>query len=293
MLVAAPLSGRLGDRVGRMRVMEWALLAWGAGLLVPFLVSSKPVVAAAVPIIALGGGAVMTLPYAVLMPLMHDAEHGMLTGFYSFSRGIGTALGPLLAGARSVCDGGRRPRALPAARHQHGGGVTFDLRGIDTLGEELILFCAAIGAALLLRVQRTGDERGWRGETPTAEPLPRLAVALVGPVLVLGLYIVVHGQLTPGGGFQGGTIRASALLVLVAAAGGRVALRWVRPVTAVEVGEASGPSPMSSSRSAGSSSRPRRWRTSCRSGPRAPCSRAGRSRSSTSPWGSRSRARSR
>jgi MFS family permease len=32
------------------------------------------------------------------MPLMPDEEHGTLTGVYSFSRGLGTWLGPLLAG---------------------------------------------------------------------------------------------------------------------------------------------------------------------------------------------------
>ena len=47
---------------------------------------------------AIGGGAIMALPYAILMPLMPDEEHGTLTGVYSFSRGMGTWLGPLLAG---------------------------------------------------------------------------------------------------------------------------------------------------------------------------------------------------
>jgi MFS family permease len=32
------------------------------------------------------------------MPLMPDDEHGLITGFYSFSRGLGIVLGPLLAG---------------------------------------------------------------------------------------------------------------------------------------------------------------------------------------------------
>jgi MFS family permease len=41
----------------------------------------------------------MTLPYALLMPLMDEDDHGLTTGLYSLSRGIGTALGPLLAGA--------------------------------------------------------------------------------------------------------------------------------------------------------------------------------------------------
>ena len=40
----------------------------------------------------------MTLPYALLQPLMRKGAHGTLTGFYSLSRGIGTALGPLFAG---------------------------------------------------------------------------------------------------------------------------------------------------------------------------------------------------
>ena len=50
------------------------------------------------PIVAFGGGVIMTLPYALLMPMMPDAAHGALTGFYSVSRGAGVALGPALAG---------------------------------------------------------------------------------------------------------------------------------------------------------------------------------------------------
>jgi MFS family permease len=40
----------------------------------------------------------MSLPYSLLMPLMPEEEHGVLTGLYSMSRGIGVMLGPLLAG---------------------------------------------------------------------------------------------------------------------------------------------------------------------------------------------------
>src|SRR5206468_429760 len=52
----------------------------------------------AAPFIALGGGALMTLAYALLMPLMPEDEHGLLTGFYSLSRGLGIVCGPILAG---------------------------------------------------------------------------------------------------------------------------------------------------------------------------------------------------
>ena len=57
------------------------------------------VVLPAIPAIAFGGAVVMSLPYAVLIPLMPARSHGTLTGFYSLSRGMGTMLGPVLAGA--------------------------------------------------------------------------------------------------------------------------------------------------------------------------------------------------
>jgi multicomponent Na+:H+ antiporter subunit B len=124
-------------------------------------------------------------------------------------------------------------------------GVTFDLRGFDTLGEELILFVAALGATVLLRAQRSeeavaqaaeGEER--RGPQ-TSGALRALGAVLVGPVLLLGVYVVVHGALTPGGGFQGGVILAGALL-LVYAAGQVAAVQRVRPVSVVEVADAVG-----------------------------------------------------
>jgi MFS family permease len=97
--LGAAAAGRLGDRLGRIRITRWVLWVYGLGFLVPLLVTFKPAIAAAVPAIALGGGALMTLAYAVLVPLMPEAERGALTGFYSVSRGIGITFGPLVAGA--------------------------------------------------------------------------------------------------------------------------------------------------------------------------------------------------
>jgi multicomponent Na+:H+ antiporter subunit B len=120
-------------------------------------------------------------------------------------------------------------------------GVTFDLRGFDTLGEELILFTAACGCVALLRLRRR--ERG--SDVPAHErPLPSFAAravggALVGPVLVLAAYVVIHGHLTPGGGFSGGVIGAGAL-VLAYAAGQRVRLRRVGSIAMLETAEAIG-----------------------------------------------------
>ena len=139
------------------------------------------------------------------------------------------------------------PRIMLDERHVSNTvtGVTFDLRGFDTLGEELILFVAALGAAVLLRAQRSersieqaaqAEERRGAG---TADALRALGAVLVGPMLLLGIYVVVHGALTPGGGFQGGVILAGALL-LVYAAGQVAAVERVRPVSLVEVVDAAG-----------------------------------------------------
>jgi Na+/melibiose symporter-like transporter len=97
-LIAAPVSGRMADRFGSVAVMRVALPIYGLGLLVPLFVRSPWVLGPVLPAIAFGGGLIMTLPYAMLIPLMPKREHGALTGFYSLSRGIGVMLGPLLAG---------------------------------------------------------------------------------------------------------------------------------------------------------------------------------------------------
>jgi multicomponent Na+:H+ antiporter subunit B len=124
-------------------------------------------------------------------------------------------------------------------------GVTFDLRGIDTLGEELILFCAAIGSTVLLRSQRDeGRVEAAAREADRAAPgipaaLRLIGAVLVGPVVMFGTYVVAHGHLTPGGGFQGGVILAAALL-LAYVAGRLLTLERVRPVALVEVADALG-----------------------------------------------------
>jgi hypothetical protein len=74
-----------------MRIGLWV---YGAGLLVPLFTQSTLLLALAIPLVAFGGGVIMTLPYALLMPMMLSGQHGALSGFHSLSRGLGTALGP-------------------------------------------------------------------------------------------------------------------------------------------------------------------------------------------------------
>jgi multicomponent Na+:H+ antiporter subunit B len=122
--------------------------------------------------------------------------------------------------------------------------TTFDYRGIDTLIEEFILFTAAVGVMVLLRVQRAEEEvpaepEAVRRPTGRSASLRSLGTALVGPVLVLGIDIVLHGHLTPGGGFQGGVILMTAFF-LVYLAGTHIGLGRLRPLAAMEAAEGVG-----------------------------------------------------
>ena len=123
--------------------------------------------------------------------------------------------------------------------------LNFDFRGFDTLGEEFILFGSVLGIMLILRDVR-GDGRRpnhSRADEHTfgraSEALRALALLLVPAVIALGVYVVVHGQLTPGGGFQGGLVLAGAPLA-VFVAGRYMRMRIVAPLTIVELGEALG-----------------------------------------------------
>ncbi|WP_051944142.1 MnhB domain-containing protein [Streptacidiphilus rugosus] len=99
--------------------------------------------------------------------------------------------------------------------------VNFDQRAFDTLGEESILFAAVLGAVGLLR--RTSDERRTRPPLGPVLPSTRLFGALMLPVTLLtGVYIAGHGQLSPGGGFQGGVVLATGVHLTYLAADYRV-----------------------------------------------------------------------
>jgi multicomponent Na+:H+ antiporter subunit B len=136
-----------------------------------------------------------------------------------------------------------RDAAVAAALHRVAPNVVtsinFDQRGLDTFGEEAILLASVIGATTLLRPGH--DE--WRRTPPGAGHVlqgTRLAGYVFLPVtVVIGADVIVHGHLTPGGGFQGGVVLATGLH-LTYLAGSYPALRRLRPVPSYEYGEAIG-----------------------------------------------------
>ena len=89
--------------------------------------------------------------------------------------------------------------------------VVVTYRGFDTLGEITVLFVAAIGLGAVLA---TMEKKGKRKIEPASLVLYTGCRFLFPLILLFGGYIFLHGHLTPGGGFQGGAIVASAFVLV-------------------------------------------------------------------------------
>jgi multicomponent Na+:H+ antiporter subunit B len=137
-------------------------------------------------------------------------------------------------------------RAVSAAVGRHTANVVssvnFDLRAFDTLGEEFILFGAAVAALLLLRRMRDEDERAGAQHVAPRDVWSAVNLAgfaLLAPTILVGLYVVAHGAVSPGGGFQGGAVLATGLH-LAYLAGDYQVLERLRPLAVFDVSEAVG-----------------------------------------------------
>lgn len=100
-------------------------------------------------------------------------------------------------------------------------GILLNYRAFDTLGEVAVLFMAAAGIGLIL---------GRQEKTPAAAPAqpPDAAVrsseivqsgaTLLFPLIsMFAAYIIMNGHLSAGGGFQGGAVLASGVMLLLLA----------------------------------------------------------------------------
>ncbi|HYX89265.1 MAG TPA: hydrogen gas-evolving membrane-bound hydrogenase subunit E [Gaiellaceae bacterium] len=115
--------------------------------------------------------------------------------------------------------------------------IVFDYRGFDTLGEEFILFTSVIGVALLLRDVEEESRRP--RDVAESDAVRLVGIGFAAGLLALGLYVVAHGAITPGGGFQGGVVLAAAFAI-VYLAGEYRAYRAVTPLPAVDLAEGVG-----------------------------------------------------
>ncbi len=96
--------------------------------------------------------------------------------------------------------------------------VIVTYRGLDTLGEVTVLFAASAGVSLVFsRLGSSSDGRRPVQNHAPSELVVTGAGLLLPLIFVFGVFIFVHGHLTPGGGFQGGVVIASGVLLALLA----------------------------------------------------------------------------
>jgi len=88
--------------------------------------------------------------------------------------------------------------------------VVVYFRGFDTLGEIAVLFIASLGIGLML-----GENERCVIKAQSNFMLHTAAQLLFPIITLYGIYVMSYGHLSPGGGFQGGVIVASGVLLLL------------------------------------------------------------------------------
>ncbi len=108
-------------------------------------------------------------------------------------------------------------------------GMILDYRAFDTLGESHVLFTALICVMILLRVDHKNmrseyedyytvlSDRYYSLERDTI--IRTMGKILLPCIFVYGIYILLNGQNSPGGGFSGGAVMGTGLIITAAAFG--------------------------------------------------------------------------
>ncbi|MDE6023944.1 MAG: hypothetical protein K2G45_00670 [Lachnospiraceae bacterium] len=99
-------------------------------------------------------------------------------------------------------------------------GMILDYRAFDTFGESNVLFIACCCVLILLRndddeINPDEDVIDFKRDII----LEKAAKFLVPVILVFGIYVVLNGHLSPGGGFSGGAIMGAGLILFANAYG--------------------------------------------------------------------------
>lgn len=109
-------------------------------------------------------------------------------------------------------------------------GIILDYRAFDTFGESVVLFLAAVSVIALLRLKTESGYSGKEDRSGGTEHeedeerdiiLEQVARLLVPFILMFGVYVVLNGHLSPGGGFSGGTVMGAGLILYANAFGHR------------------------------------------------------------------------
>lgn len=103
-------------------------------------------------------------------------------------------------------------------------GMILTYRAFDTFGETNVLFIATICVMVLLmldeKVLKEAEKKNDRRHEPKNDPILQTVAKVLCPVIfIFGIYIVLNGQLSPGGGFSGGAILGAGMILFVTAFG--------------------------------------------------------------------------
>ncbi len=100
-------------------------------------------------------------------------------------------------------------------------GILISFRGFDTLGEVAVLFMVAASVGTLLADKKNEGEPSpaMAGEQAVGpSELVRNGAEVVLPLIFLfGAYVIMNGHLSAGGGFQGGAVVASGVMLFMLA----------------------------------------------------------------------------
>ena len=95
-------------------------------------------------------------------------------------------------------------------------GMILDYRAFDTFGEACVLFVAVCAVLALLRKDKRDifDELLNDMEESTQDIILMQVSRYIAPMIaVFGIYVVINGHISPGGGFSGGAILGSAMIL--------------------------------------------------------------------------------
>ena len=92
-------------------------------------------------------------------------------------------------------------------------GMILDYRAFDTLGESFVLFTAVTCVFILLKEIKPKKHKQDLFVL-TTDPILRTCCSLIVPIILLfGIYVILNGSISPGGGFSGGAIVGAGLIL--------------------------------------------------------------------------------
>jgi len=97
-------------------------------------------------------------------------------------------------------------------------GILLSYRGFDTLGEVAVLFMVAAGVGLVLGERAPRRDAGPPKAIMASTEIVQTGAEILLPLIsIFAAYIIMNGHLSAGGGFQGGAIIASGVMLLLLA----------------------------------------------------------------------------